>query len=79
MNREIPGEVTMRFHVRDLMSSVLPLKMAVEGDCTQQSTTPRCIAPCTDCTQQTAEPEPQKAREMLSALRDQMRQALLPA
>jgi hypothetical protein len=81
MNREIPGEVAMRFHVRDLMSNVLPLKMAGEGDCGQQSTTVKCITipPCTECTQQSPKPKPKMAREMLDILRDQMRKLLLPA
>ena len=72
----------MRFQVRDLMSNVLPLKMAGEGGCGQLSTTAKCgtIPPCTECTQQSPKPKPPKmAREMLEILRDQMRQALLPA
>ena len=72
----------MNFQVRDLMSNVLPTKMADDGTCGQQSTTVKCgtIPPtCTVCTQVT-EPEPPKtAREMLGILRDQMRQLLLPA
>jgi hypothetical protein len=88
MNRDIPGEVAMRFQVRDLMFSVFPVKMAQESP--EIITTQEHGCDCNDkkicnasCQGQSGCPVPSQApkmaREMLSVLRDRMRQALLPA
>ncbi|MEA2559453.1 MAG: hypothetical protein QOH06_957 [Acidobacteriota bacterium] len=86
MNREIPGEVAMTFQVRDLMSNVFPMEMA-DQPCKFDSTGNHGCPPCpppskcqgaSDCPSPSKKPS--KVRlEMLSVLRDQMRQALLPA
>ena len=86
MNREIPGEVAMRFQVRDLMSNVFPMQFA-DNPCAMASTGGQCLPPpCPppSCQGQSGCPNPSQkppkiAREMLSVLRDQMRQALVPA
>ena len=85
MSREIPGEVPMRFQVRDLMTSVLPMEMA-NATCALDSTHTQCEPDCapSKCPGQSGCPKPSQkppkmALEMLSVLRDQMRQALLPA
>lgn len=75
MNREIPGEVTMRFQVRDLM-----LKVSSDPEpCPSTQCPPGCG--CTNvesCPPDSVEtPQPIQAR--LSVLRDQMHEALLPA
>lgn len=76
----------MRFQVRDLMSNVLPMGMA-ENPCTADSTRGHECPPCpppscqgqSGCPQPSQRRPPKASREMLSVLRDQMRQALLPA
>ena len=88
MNREIPGEVAMTFQVRDLMSNVLPMEMQ-QGTCFAGTTLghddpcppacpqPSCQGP-SNCPNPSKKP-PKMALEMLSVLRDQMRQTLHPA
>lgn len=74
----------MRFQVRDLMSNVFPREMA---DVPLDTTTGKCDRPdCapSKCPGQSGCPQPSQkppkiALEMLSVLRDQLRQALLPA
>lgn len=79
----------MSFQVRDLMSNVV-LRAAAANDADEDqcpsTRTPQCEPDCrpTKCPGQSGCPHPSQAppkvsREMLSALRDQMRQALLPA
>lgn len=79
----------MRFQVRDLMSNVMQQQDACTADSTRDhNCPPGCPAPScqgqSGCPQPSRCPEPSRrppkaSLDVLSALRDQMRQALLPA
>ena len=82
----------MAFKVRDLMSNVLPSQMvmnqcgATDTQCFADTTTGQCdpCPPPSNCPGPSGCPRPSQkppkvGLEMLSVLRDQMRQALLPA